>query len=275
MSRFRAGDVVVITGASSGIGRATAIEFAKRNSKIVLAARNVEKLEKVAAECRKLGADAFFVETDVKEAASVLHLRDEALKRFGRIDVWVNNAGISAIGSFTDTPLKDHVDVLQTNIVGYFNGAHSALAVFKKQDRGTLINIGSVNSHLAIPYLASYVTSKFAIRGLSHSLQQDLRLEKRDKIHVCQVNPGVTDTEAFEHSKNHSGQKLELNLPKTRPEDVARAILSVVDRPRSEKFVGFLDWLGALSYKISPTLTSLVLVWMMRKFYFGDDNKRS
>jgi short-subunit dehydrogenase len=271
MPRLRIGDVVVITGASSGIGRSTALAFAERKSRLVLAARSLEKLRKVARECEALGAEVLIVETDVRETSQIDGLKTKALERFKTIDVWINNAGISAIGDFTDVQLKDHLDVLATNLGGYVASAHAAMTVFREKKRGTLIQIGSVNSEIAVPGLSSYVTSKFAIRGLTHALRQDLRLSRLKDIHVCQVSPSVIDTPAFDHSKNATGKELKLNLPKAKPEDVARAIVGLVDRPRREVYVGLFSRLGTFTYSLFPDLTGAVVTWMMRKFYFGDD----
>jgi short-subunit dehydrogenase len=271
MPRLRIGDVVVITGASSGIGRATALAFAKRKAKIVLAARSVEKLEEVARECQKLGCETLIVETDVREALQIERLKTKTLERFKTIDVWINNAGVSAIGDFTKVSLKDHQDVLSTNLGGYLAGAHAAMLTFKEKKRGTLIQVGSVNSEIAVPGLSSYVTSKFAIRGLTHALRQDLRLARLKDIHVCQVSPSVIDTPAFENSKNNTGKDLKLNLPKAKPEDVARAIVGLVDHPRREVYVGLFSRFGTFSYSLFPDLVGAVVTWMMRKFYFGED----
>lgn len=121
-ARFREGNVVVITGASTGIGRATALAFAKRGARLVLVARQKEKLDELARTCAGLGAESITVSLDVNDAPAVRGLAEEAVKRFGRIDVWVNNAGVGVIGSFTDVPLEEHRRVIETNLLGYFFG---------------------------------------------------------------------------------------------------------------------------------------------------------
>ncbi|RZA00608.1 MAG: SDR family NAD(P)-dependent oxidoreductase, partial [Proteobacteria bacterium] len=167
-ARFGSSNVVVITGASSGIGRSTALAFAKKGARLVLAARKKEKLDGLARECASLGAESIAVSVDVTDADAVQSLAKEAVTRFGRIDVWVNNAGIGVIGSFTEIPLAEHRKVIETNLMGYIHGAYAALGVFQKQRFGTLINNASISSRLTTPYLSSYTASKWAIRGLSH-----------------------------------------------------------------------------------------------------------
>src|SRR5687767_4216780 len=124
---------VVITGASSGVGRAAAIEFARHGAKLVLAARSQEALDDVCTECNHLGAIAVGVPTDVTDAEAMQRLAEAANQYGGSIDVWINNAGVLAAGEFEKTPIEVHQQVIQTNLVGYLNGAHAVLPYFKKQ----------------------------------------------------------------------------------------------------------------------------------------------
>lgn len=269
MPAIRKGHVVVITGASTGIGRATAFEFAKKGARVVLAARQIEKLEEVADECRRLGAEAFCISVDVTDEKAVQAVADQTVARWDGIDVWVNNAGVGVIGSYTDVPFEEHRKVIETNVLGYMHGAYAALKVFKQQRSGVLINNASVSSTLATPHIASYTASKFAIRGLSHSLAQDLAVEGLKHIHVCQINPGVVDTPAFQHAGNYSGLPLKIRIPMVKPETIAQKIVSLVERPRREIFVGPATSLGAFAYALFPGITGAVLVWMMKRYYFA------
>ena len=137
--------VVVLTGASSGIGRAAAFRFAARRARLVLAARDPEALEEVAVECRDtFGVDALSVVTDIRDEVSVDALAQIAVERFGRIDVWVNDAAVYMLGTIEDCPTQAVKDLFETNIMGTLHGTRAAMAQFRKQGRGVLINMGSV-----------------------------------------------------------------------------------------------------------------------------------
>jgi len=269
--RFRSGHVVVVTGASTGIGHATALEFAKKGARLVLVARQKERLDELAKACAKFGAESIAVSVDVSDGPAVQGLAEEAVKRFGRIDVWVNNAGVAMIGSFTEVPMDEHRRVIETNLLGYINGAHAALSQFRRQKFGTLINNASINSRLTTPYLASYNASKWGIRGLSLSLRQDVAMGGYGDVAVCQINPGVVDTPAFQNAGNYSGLPLNIRFPMTSPEHIARAIVGLAERPRREIFVGPLTGLGAFAYTLFPVLTAGVLTLAMRRFYVAGE----
>src|SRR3712207_5719749 len=140
MKNHLAGKVVVITGASSGIGRAAALEFARRGAHLVLAARGVPALEEVAAQCRRAGSQALVAETDVTDEEAVRRLATKALELTGRVDVWVNNAGVTVFAPLEDGPFKPHRRVIETNVYGAMFGARAILPVFRRQHAGILIN---------------------------------------------------------------------------------------------------------------------------------------
>src|SRR5581483_5965194 len=167
--------VVVITGASSGIGRATALEFAGHGATLVLAARSELNLRKTAKVCKKTGAaDVLTVRTDTTDEGEVQELASQAAEQFGRLDVWINNAGVGLYGSFEDTPIEDYRRLLETNLFGYIYGARAVLPYFRRQGTGVLINVGSQVSLGGLPFNNAYTTSKYAVRGFSDSLRQEL-----------------------------------------------------------------------------------------------------
>ncbi|HSP81463.1 MAG TPA: SDR family NAD(P)-dependent oxidoreductase, partial [Myxococcaceae bacterium] len=159
--------VVVITGASSGIGRETALEFARQGATVVLGARREQPLHEVAERCRQLVGRALAVPMDVTDEDAVQGLARTAIENFGRIDVWVNNAAVTLFARFEEAPPADWRRVLETNLFGYVHGARAAIPYFREQGRGILINNLTGFAKLGAPYLSAYVTSKVAVLGVT------------------------------------------------------------------------------------------------------------
>lgn len=246
-----AGMSVVITGASSGIGRATALAFARNGANLTLAARRGKELARVARECEALGGRAQYVETDVGSALATKALAQAAARRYGGIDVWVNDAGVGAVGRFTEVPVEAHDQVIRTNLMGYLHGAHAVLPYFLARHRGVLINVVSFAAFAGPPFGVSYAATKFGLRGLSESLRAELQDEP--DIHVCDVHPGFVDTPGVAHAGNYTGHRFNVRAP-DKPGPVADAIVRLATRPRPKTSVGPVAKLAPLAYAMAPGL---------------------
>lgn len=234
MARELRNSVVVVTGASSGIGRAAALEFAAEGAKVVLAARNKSALNEVAEECEQRGGEALVVQTDVTEEKAVENLAKKAVKEFGRIDVWVNNAGVGLYGPFEESPSDAYHRLLETNLFGVIYGARAAVRQFRKQDDGVLINVSSQTAVGGFPYNAYYGVSKFGVRALGNMLNQELQ---DTNVEVCTVMPASTDTPFFQHAANYMGRAVQPVGSIDTAEKVAKEIVEVARNPKREVMV--------------------------------------
>lgn len=258
------GKTIVITGASSGAGRAAALEFAGYQTNLVLAARNQAALEEVKSECEELGAQALVVPTDTSDSKAMIVLANAANDWQGRIDVWLNNAGVLAAGDFDKTPMAVHEQVIKTNLLGYMNGAHAVLPIFKAQGYGTIINNISIGGFLPVPYGAGYTAAKFGLRGWSEALKGELT--GFPHISVCDLFPAFLDTPGIQHAGNYTGKVLKPAPPVYDPVRLAQTIVKVAADPRSNTYVGSVSLLLKLSHAIFPELTTKMTGFVMRKY---------
>lgn len=247
--------VIVVTGASSGFGKGAARAFAAAGASVVAAARREQLIQELAREIFAAGGRALAVTTDVSRREDVERLGEQAVSHFGRIDVWINDAGVGALGRFEEVPLSDHVQVIETDLLGTLYGSYVAMQQFRRQKSGTLINIASLNGKIAAPYYASYSAAKHGIVGLSSALRQELRQNKIRDIHVCTVLPTTFDTPFFDHVSNYTGHEVKLIPPVYEPQQVVDVLLRLAIEPEDEIMVGTAAKVGGVAHQLAPEAT--------------------
>jgi len=252
VSRDLANCVVVITGASSGIGRAAAHLFAREGSRLVLAARAPGPLDGVVQECERRGTRATAVPTDVRDQHAVERLAQRAVDEFGRLDVWVNGAGVMAYGRFEQVPTEVFRAVIETNLMGQVHGARAALPRFREQATGVLINMSSVWGRVSAPDVSAYVTSKFAVRAFGECLRQELR--DVPDVDVATMLPQAVDTPIFDRAANYAGRAARPIPPVLDPEAVAEGIVACARRPKREVTYSRAGRLLQLAHTTTPSL---------------------
>ncbi|HYD95980.1 MAG TPA: SDR family oxidoreductase [Noviherbaspirillum sp.] len=231
-----ADQVIVITGATSGIGLTTARKAAKRGAKVVLVARNEDALKQLTFELSKQGRAAMYVVADVGIEEDVRKVARAAIERFGGFDTWVNNAGVSIFGRYEDISLEDQRRLFQTNFWGVVHGSLVAVEHLK-QHGGAIINLGSEVSDRAIPLQGMYSASKHAVKGFTDSLRLELE-EQGAPVAVTLIKPAAVDTMFVEHAKNYLEVEPRLPPPVYAPEIAADAILYAATHFKRDIFVG-------------------------------------
>jgi NAD(P)-dependent dehydrogenase (short-subunit alcohol dehydrogenase family) len=244
--------VVAITGASSGIGRAAALRIARRGGSLALCGRSSEPLSEVARQCEAAGAAVHAEALDVSDEAAVEAFAAATVERFGRIDVWVNNAGVIAYGEFLEIPPDVFRQVIETNLMGQVHGARAALRHFRERGSGVLINMSSVWGRVSSPQVAPYIASKSAVRALAECLHGELAGEPG--IHVTTMAPQAVDTPIFEHGGNFSGRGIRPVPPLLAPEEIAAGIEACAENPKREVNYGRAGRLLEILYALAPAL---------------------
>jgi short-subunit dehydrogenase len=259
---------VVITGASSGIGAATAQAFAAQGARIVLAARSKDALETIAETCRRHGAEVLVHPVDVTDAEAVARLARRAQEWLGAIDLWFSNVGIGVVGKFHEVPIADHHRVIEANLIGHLNDAHAVLPIFIAQGRGTFVNMISVGGFAPAPWAAAYTASKFGLRGFSQALRGEVA-PYRD-IHICDVYPTFVDTPAIRHAGNYTGGKTSVPPGVLDPRSVAAAVVRLADHPRDTTAVGAPAFAMKLA-QLAPGLTASGMNRFMGRYFAKAD----
>jgi NAD(P)-dependent dehydrogenase (short-subunit alcohol dehydrogenase family) len=250
--------VVLVTGASSGIGLATALAASRAGDHLVLAARGESALKSAAIECEYAGAASVrIVPTDVSDDDSVRHCVAEAFEISRRLDVVVHAAGVVTYGRTEMVPPAVYESVLRTNVLGSVNVARHVIPLMRGHERGTLVLLGSVIGHIGVPGMSPYVVSKWGVRALARQLQ----LENRDRpdVHVVYVAPGGVDTPIYDVGGNYAGFAGRPPPPVTTPEKVASRILKTVDHPRARVQVGAANDFMRFGFTAMPRLFDVLV----------------
>jgi NAD(P)-dependent dehydrogenase (short-subunit alcohol dehydrogenase family) len=261
---------VLITGASSGIGRATALELAGRGARLVLVARGRESLEEAATEVRAAGGEAIVCPADVTDEDALRAAVETAVERFGRLDVVVHAAQVMAYGRIEDVPRRVYEQVVDVSLHGTANVARVVLPVFRTQGAGHLVVVNSLLGNIATPLLGSYIAAKWGQLGLIRVLQQETRDEPG--IAVSAVQPGGVDTPIYFQGATWAGSTGRPPPPVYSPQRVARAVLSTLDRPRRVVQAGVLNPLITAGFRLVPGVFDVLVGPLLRRVAIANDD---
>lgn len=263
MTGERTPRAVLVVGATSGIGRAVALQLAAQGDRLVLASRSADTLEKTRQECIGRGAaDVLVVPTDVGVRDQVEDLFEKSVQRFGRLDGVVHGAAVIAYGRFEDVPAEVFDQVMTTNLIGTANVARRSLQLFAEQEVGSLVVIGSVLAKIATPYMSTYCTSKWAVQGLVRILQIEARRQR--EVHVSLVSPGGVDTPIYDQAGTYTGRHGQPPPPVSSPETVAAKVVAALDKPGRDISAGPVNWVMVAGFRAVPAVYDALVGPMMR-----------
>lgn len=261
--------VIVITGASSGIGLATALLAAERGAAVVLASRSAETLSNVAKQVRGAGGRAIHVVADVADRAQLQTVADEAIGTFGRIDTWVNDAGVSIYGRLDEVPEEDSRRLFDVNFWGVVNGSLIALPYLKRSG-GALINVGSEVSEAFIPLQGMYSASKHAVKGFTDALRVEIEQVDKAPVSITLIQPTAVDTPYPQHARNYTPQEPKLPSPQIDPRRVAEAIIDAATHPRRYVKVGALSKINTFVAKFAPSLADKMSAKQIERQHYDE-----
>ena len=257
--------VIVITGASSGIGLCTAETAAKKGAKVVLAARSSQTLDDVVQRIASAGGEAIAIVCDVADRQQVEGLATAAVRRFGRIDTWVNNAGLAIYGRLDEVSEEDSRRLFDINFWGVVNGSLAALPYLKRYG-GALINVGSEVSEAVVPILGMYSASKHAVKGFTDALRLEVERVDEAPVSVTLIQPTAVDTPFDEHARNYMDKEATLPTPMIDPQQVADAILSAAVKPQRDVKVGMMAKVNTFVAKNLPGIGDRMAAKQVKNF---------
>ncbi|MDM9384922.1 SDR family oxidoreductase [Chlorogloeopsis sp. ULAP01] len=257
--------VVAVVGASSGIGRNAALQFANRGAKVVVAARSQPGLESLVEEIQKMGGEATAVVADVTVFEQVKAIADRAVEEYGRLDTWVHNAAVELYAAFEVTTPEEFKRIIDVNLMGQVYGAMAALPHLKREGRGALIHVTSVEARRSLPLQSAYAASKHGVDGFLESLRVELMHEKLP-ISVTNIMPASINTPLFNKARTKLGVKPMGVPPVYQPSLVAKAIVKCAERPKRDVVVGDAGKAILAAQRISP---SAVDAYMVRTAFSG------
>lgn len=253
--------VVVVVGANSGIGRETALRFAERGARVVVAGRSLPALAELARDIQSRGGNAIALEADASQYEQMYALRNRAVEHYGRIDTWVHVAAVAMYATFQEIRPEEFRQVIEVNLLGQAFGAMAALPHLKRAGGGALIHIGSVESRRSLPFHSAYAASKRGMIGFIDALRMEL-MHDQTPISVTTILPASINTPFFDKTLTRLGVKPRPIPPVYEPELVADAILYAAEHPVRELFVGGAGKSLGILHRLAPGLTDLLFSWI-------------